>query len=71
MSFGPLFRPFNHPKLELADQRDDEYGGSLVKRTRFAGRIGRALIANPDWPRRIRNGDSLQACCKNMLTELV
>lgn len=33
--------------------------------------VGRALIANPDWPRRIRNGDSMQTFCKEMLTELV
>ena len=33
--------------------------------------VGRALIANPDWPRRIRNGGKLQTFCKEMLTELV
>ena len=60
MSFGPLFRPFNHPKLELANR-------IVVEAVHAAG----GKIANPDWPRRIRNGDSLQAYCKNMLTELV
>ena len=33
--------------------------------------VGRALIANPDWPRRIREGSKLKAYCKEMLTELV
>ncbi len=33
--------------------------------------VGRALIANPDWPRRIRDGGSMQTFRKEMLTELV
>jgi 2,4-dienoyl-CoA reductase-like NADH-dependent reductase (Old Yellow Enzyme family) len=35
------------------------------------GAVGRALIANPDWPHRIRNGAPLVPYSLNMLQTLV